>query len=200
MPSLVSMGYDVNIIFAFVGVGAVLILGGGGSPVWGYSWLALSLMALLFTVISQLIIREQGERRSSTTWMDLARKVWGYAVATMPVSLMFLLVSWYASQYLQYQDVIKRGNLPKEYYAFDNVSTMLLVFELVALYNIVTDADAAPLPSGAPARDSASSRAKKSFLDQVRTKDSTIYYGFLIFNFIMAGFMHVILSCFITDG
>ena len=59
MPSLVSMGYDVNIIFAFVGVGAVLILGGGGSPVWGYSWLALSLMALLFTVISQLIIREQ---------------------------------------------------------------------------------------------------------------------------------------------
>ena len=36
----VSMRYDINIIFAFIGVGVILLLGGGGSPIWGYTWLS----------------------------------------------------------------------------------------------------------------------------------------------------------------
>ena len=111
---------------------------------------------------------------------------------------MFILVAWYTSQYVQYQDIIKRGNLPQEYYAFNNVSVTLLVFELVALYNMVTTI----MREGQLSKKSSTpqTQGKKTLLEQMKTKDETIYYGFLIFNFIMAGFMHVILSCFITDG
>ena len=194
----VSMRYDINIIFAFIGVGVILLLGGGGSPIWGYTWLSLSLMALLFTIISQLIINGNDNREPQGGWLGLARTMWVYAMSTLPVSLMFILVAWYTSQFVQYQDIIKRGNLPQEYYAFNNVSVTLLVFELVALYNMVTTImREGQLSKKAP---TAQTQGKKTLLEQMKTKDETIYYGFLIFNFIMAGFMHVILSCFITDG
>ena len=196
--SPVSMRYDINIIFAFIGVGVVLLLGGGGSPIWGYTWLSLSLMALLFTIISQLIINSSEKKETETGWLGLARTMWIYAMSTLPVSLMFILVAWYTSQYVQYEDIIKRGNLPQEYYAFSNVSVMLLIFEIIALYNMVTTImKEGQLPSGA---QTIQSKSKRSLLEHMQTKDETIYYGFLIFNFIMAGFMHVILSCFITDG
>ena len=192
------MRYDINIIFAFIGVGVILLLGGSGSPVWGYTWLSLSLMALLFTIISQLIINSHDNKQPEGGWLGLARTMWIYAMSTLPVSLMFILVAWYTSQYVNYQDIIDRGNLPQEYYAFNNVSTSLLVFELVALYNMVTTImKEGQLSKSAPA---AQIQGKKTILEHMKTKDETIYYGFLIFNFIMAGFMHVILSCFITDG
>ena len=195
------MEYDINIIFAFVGVGVVLLLGGGGSPVWGYTWLSLSLMALLFTVISQLIINGRNQKESRDKgWLGLARTVWTYAVATMPVSLMFILVAWYTAQYVRHQDIIKRGNLPQEYYAFSNASVVLLVFEVIALYNMVGDIMKEGSMSRSAAPPTEQQKAKRSLLEQMQTKDETIYYGFMIFNFIMAGFMHVILTCFITDG
>lgn len=197
--SPVSMRYDINIIFAFIAVGVILILGGGGSPIWGYTWLSLSLMALLFTVISQLIINGHSGKETQGGWLGLAKTIWTYGMSTLPVSLMFILVSWYASQYLQYEDIIERGNLPQEYYSFSNASTMLLVFELIALYNMITTI-MTENQLNASQNISPSSSKKKTYLELVQTKDETLYYGFLIFNFIMAGFMHVILSCFITDG
>ena len=197
--STVSMRYDINIVFAFVAVGVILLLAGDGSPLWGYTWLSLSLMGLLFTIISQLIINSNNKKQPiEEGWLGLARIVWSYSISTLPVSLMFILVTWYSSQYFQYQDIIERGNLPQEYYAFNNISIILLVFELIALYNVVSTTMKEDSMTSLPS--SSKVNTKKTFLEHIQTKDETIYYGFILFNFIMAGFMNVILKCFITDG
>ena len=194
--SPVKMQYNLNIVFSFVAVGVILLLGGGGSPIWGYSWLSLSLMSLLFVVTSQLILINNENPKKGVGLMDLARALWDYAQFTAPIILLFSLTSWYVGQYTKYQDVIEEGNLPTEYYNFHNASITLLVFEVISLYNMVTDMLNAKREDASPNK----SPTKLSVLEMLQARDDTIFYGFMLLSFIMAGFTHVILAYFTTDG
>ena len=196
--SPVKMRYDINIVFAFVAVGVILLITGSGNPIWGYSWLSLALIALLFTVLTQLIMIHNSSQRKSQGFIDLLKAMWDYGTTTAPITLLLALTSWYAGQYTTYQDIIKDGNLPQEYYNFSNASITILVFEIIALYNMTKDMLVA-------ANASESSSAKRptkymQFLDVLQARDDTIFYGLLMLSFIMAGFMHVILAYFVTDG
>ena len=195
--SPVKMRYDINIVFAFVAVGAILLLTGSGSPIWGYSWLTLALTALLFTVVSQLIIQDSTSPSKKPGLTDLARSLWKYGTATAPITLLLALTSWYAGQYSTYADVIKNGDLPAEYYNFSHASTTVLVFEIIALYNMITDL-LRPTLSDKPVNTKSSTY--QNLLSTLQARDDTIFYGLILLSFVMAGFMHVILAYFITDG
>lgn len=195
--SPVKMRYDINIVFAFVAVGVVLLLTSSGSPVWGYSWLTLSLTALLFTVVSQLIIQDSSSQSKKPGLLDLARSLWKYGTATAPITLLLALTSWYAGQYSTYADIIKKGDLPTEYYNFSRASTTVLVFEIIALYNMITDL-LRPTLSDKPVNTKSSTY--QNLLETLQARDDTIFYGLVLLSFVMAGFMHVILAYFITDG
>ena len=195
--SPVKMRYDINIVFAFVAVGVVLLLTGSGSPVWGYSWLTLALTALLFTVVSQLIIQDSSSQSKKPGLLDLARSLWKYGTATAPITLLLALTSWYAGQYSTYADIINKGDLPTEYYNFSRASTTVLVFEIIALYNMITDL-LRPTLSDKPVNTKSSTY--QNLLETLQARDDTIFYGLVLLSFVMAGFMHVILAYFITDG
>ena len=195
--SPVKMRYDINIVFAFVAVGVILLLTGSGSPVWGYSWLTLSLTALLFTVVSQLIIQDTSSHTKKPGFMDLVRSLWKYGTATAPITLLLALTSWYAGQYSTYAKVIDKGDLPAEYYNFSNASTTVLVFEVIALYNMITDMLRPTLSDKPP---NTKSSTYQTLLQTLQARDDTIFYGLILLSGIMAGFMHVILAYFVTDG
>ena len=40
----------------------------------------------------------------------------------------------------------------------------------------------------------------QNLLETLQARDDTIFYGLVLLSFVMAGFMHVILAYFITDG
>lgn len=195
--SPVKMRYDINIVFAFVAVGVILLLTGSGSPIWGYSWLTLALTALLFTVVSQLIIQDSQSHHKKPGMLDLARSLWKYGTATAPITLLLALTSWYTGQYSTYQEVIDGGDLPTEYYNFSNASITVLVFEVIALYNMIKDM-LRPTLSDKPQNTKSSSY--QTLLNTLQARDDTIFYGLMLLSFIMAGFMHVILAYFVTDG
>tara|TARA_B100000963_G_C22556496_1_gene639273 strand:- start:159 stop:797 length:639 start_codon:yes stop_codon:yes gene_type:complete len=212
MPSIkhseVKLNYDINIVFAFLAVGVLLLFIGKASPIWGYSWMSLALMALLFTVLSQLLLYTNDKKQEQQSGiLSLLRSLWKYGLVTAPITLLFGLISWYVGQYTKYKKKIENGNLPREYYNFYNASTTLLVFEVVSLYNMITELlhiSRMESMQKKVGQQKQTNNVKKSkymnLLEMMQARDDTIFYGFILLSYIMAGFMHVILANFITDG
>ena len=203
--SQVKLNYDINIVFAFLAVGVLLLFAGKTSPIWGYSWMSLALMALLFTVLSQLLLYNNDNNSKNTGVISILRSLWKYGLVTAPITLLFGLISWYVGQYTKYKKKIENGNLPQEYYNFYNASTTLLVFEVVSLYNMITELlNTTHLENMKIKNVHSKTNTKKSkymnLLEMMQARDDTIFYGFILLSYIMAGFMHVILAYFITDG
>tara|TARA_Y100000591_G_C21853646_1_gene713395 strand:- start:3650 stop:4273 length:624 start_codon:yes stop_codon:yes gene_type:complete len=201
-----KMKYNINIVFGFVFIGVMLLWSGSASMVWGYGWLTFSLISLLFLVFARI----SQQAKSANEGNDLLSIIQKYLARTWPIIMLIILLYWYTKMNVAYGDKIKNNRVPAEYNSFATASLTLLIFEFIALRNIVMEMF---LPTQIATEESSSGKKgtklnlkKKNrtmvnhVLSNLQAQDSAILYGFLLFNYIIAGFMQVILSYFTTDG
>ncbi len=201
-----KMKYNINIVFGFIFIGVMLLWSGSASVVWGYGWLTFSLISLLFLVFAR-ISQQAKSANEGNNFLEIIQK---YLARTWPIIMLIVLLYWYTKMNVTYGDKIKFNRVPAEYNSFATASLTLLIFEFIALRNIIMEMF---LPPAIAAAESSSAKKgtklnlkKKNrtmanhVLSNLQAQDSAILYGFMIFNYIIAGFMQVILSYFTTDG
>ena len=133
-----------------------------------------------------------------------------YLARTWPIIMMILMLYWYTKMNVTYGDKIKFNRVPAEYNTFATASITLLIFEFIALRNIIMGmfspneiaaAESATANKGTKLNLKKKNRSMANHVfSNLQAQDSAILYGFMIFNYIIAGFMQVILSYFTTDG
>ena len=152
-------------------------------------------------------ILHHGDLTDSTSLIGIIQK---YLARTWPIIMLIILLYWYTKMNVTYGDKIKFNRVPAEYNSFATASLTLLIFEFIALRNTVMEMFVPP-EIAASESSSANKGTKLNLkkknrtmvnhvLSNLQAQDSAILYGFMIFNYIIAGFMQVILSYFTTDG
>ena len=201
-----KMKYNLNIVFGFIFIGVILLWSGSTSMVWGYGWLTFSLISLLFLVFARI----SQQAKAANEGNDFVSIVQKYLARTWPIIMLIVLLYWYTRMNVIYDDRISNNRVPAEYNTFATASLTLLIFEFIALRNIVMEmflpAQIAEATSSSNKKGTQLNLKKKNrtmvsnVLSNLQAQDSAILYGFMLFNYIIAGFMQVILSFFTTDG
>ena len=198
-----KMKYNINIVFGFIFIGVMLLWSGSASVVWGYGWLTFSLISLLFLVFARI----SQQAKAANEGNDFLSIVQKYLGRTWPIIMLIILLYWYTKMNVTHSEQIKFDRVPAEYNTFATASLTLLIFEFIALRNIVMDMFVPQAIAELQTKKGTQLNLKKKrqpmvshVLSNLQASDSAILYGFLLFNYIIAGFMQVILSYFTTDG
>lgn len=198
-----KMKYNINIVFGFIFIGVLLLWSGSASMVWGYGWLTFSLISLLFLVFARI----SQQAKAANEGNDFLSIIQKYLGRTWPIIMLIILLYWYTKMNVTHAEQIKFDRVPAEYNTFATASLTLLIFEFIALRNIVMEMFLPPQIAELQSNKGTKLNLKKKgapmvsqVLSNLQASDSAILYGFLLFNYIIAGFMQVILSYFTTDG
>lgn len=178
--TLLNNEYVFNVFVGFVLVGIVVKLffsdiqeDGSSGPaaglMWGYTIISLSLIGILFVGI---------------TFSDGKpfEKLLG---SGLPIMLLLVVMLWAVSFNLKYYDKINKGLVANEYYGWSNVSTTLMIFQIIFITIYIRNSFLVTLKGGTPTQGQ---------------KGVIATYFLVLLNTICLGIQQVILEHFTTDG
>lgn len=191
-----SLGYDINnlVLFAFVGIIIKLFLGssttddGSRGPasaaIWGYGVIAASVLGIMFITFAM-----------ATQLSKLSENSIGFVKSlflhSLPPVLMLGILTWLIIINAEYFKRINEGNIAKEYSTYSNLSTFMVMIQLVVLYKYLVDE--LLIGKGGPTN-------KMMLIEALKSKMASVTYLLTLSNLIVASVMTIILKYFSTDG
>lgn len=191
-----SLGYDINnlVLFAFVGIIIKLFLGssttedGSRGPasaaIWGYGVIAASVLGIMFITFAM-----------ATQLSKLSENSLGFVKSlflhSLPSVLMLGILTLLITINAEYFKRINEGNVAKEYSTYSNLSTFMVMIQLVVLYKYLIDE--LLIGKGGPTN-------KIMLIEALKSRMASVTYLLTLGNLIVASVMTIILKYFSTDG
>ena len=190
--------YDITLLMLFSLVGIVVKLfigqthssdgsyGPASASIWGYGVVALAVLSLImitFTLASKMVNANANPDN------------WGIAklliVNSLPGLLLFGILAWLITLNASYYKQINEGHVATEYAQFSTMSTIMVIFQLLALFKFLLDDY--KISQGGPENTTQLRQALKSQI-------SAISYLLKILNIVFIGMMNIVVEFFSTDG
>jgi hypothetical protein len=191
-----TLGYDINnlVLFAFVGIIIKLFLGsettddGSRGPasaaIWGYGVIAASVLGIMFITFA---LASQMSKLSENSFGFVKSLL----LHSLPPVLMLSVLVWLVSINSEYFKRINQGDVAKEYSTYSNLSTFMVIIQLIVLYKYLTDE--LLIGKGGPTN-------KTMLIEAVRSRLASVTYLLTLGNMMIASVMTIILRFFSTDG
>lgn len=181
-----EIGYNLNIFLWFCIIGIAVVFSAPKQIVWGYTWIIFSLIGML-TMIWALISPDMMNK----SFMSV---IYSSFTHSLPVVIIIILLSWVISMRLHYAYNFNNGTIPKMYYNYLHIANILLIFEILAVYNLTKNKFSS---ESAPAFASGMMNSIKKGVDK---QQGGILYLLIAINFILVSIMNTILKYYMTDG
>lgn len=191
-----SLEYDINnlLLFAFVGIIIKLFIGssttddGSRGPasaaIWGYGVIAASVLGIIFITFAM-----------ATQMSKLSENSFGFVKSmllhSLPPLLMLGILTWLITINVEYFKRINQGLVAKEYSNYSNLSTFLVIIQLVVLYKYLVDE--LLIGKGGPTN-------KTMLIEALRSRMASVTYLLTLGNLMVVSVMTIILKYFSTDG
>jgi len=201
-----TLGYDINTLtlIAFIGVVIKLFLGqgprkdGSGGPansaIWGYGTIAIAILGIMFVTFG-LATQMTEDNEKSKAMGRLQENTLGFVKSLMmhslPPLLMLIILVWLITLNVKYFSRINQGKVASEYSSYSNLSTVMVVIQLICLYQYLVDElkiNEGGLPSS------------KAVADAMKSQLASVTYLLTLGNVMVIGIMTIILKYFSTDG
>lgn len=190
--------YDITLLmlFSFIGIIVKLFIGqehsndGSYGPasasIWGYGVVAIAVLSLIMITFTLASKMHESEKNSA-----------GWAIGkllivnSLPGLLLFGILSWLITLNASYYKQINEGKVATEYGQFSTMSTIMVIFQLVALFKYLSDDY--KISQGGPENTNELRKALKSQM-------SAVSYLLTILNIVFIGMMNIVVEFFSTDG
>ena len=199
-----TLGYDINTLtlIAFIGVVIKLFLGQGpradgtggpaNSAIWGYGTIAMSILGIMFVTFGLATQMVEGQEKGMGR---LKENSLGFVKAllmhSLPPLLMLIVLVWLIALNAQYFTRINEGKVAAEYGSYNNLSTIMVMIQLICLYKYLVDE--LKVSEGGPANQTA-------LVDAMKSRLASITYLLSLGNLMVIGILTIILRYFSTDG
>ena len=179
MNILILFGLIFSGIFikVFLGNNNSANAGQASSTIWGYGLTIISLFTLMFIVIS----KDLNNNTNSILNLILTRG--------LSIFMLIMILVYIVNLSINYYDIINKNFVPVEYNTYSTISTMLIVIQILLVYQI----------SSILLKNTKSS-INNSDVDTTLSRLTSITWIFSALNFILAVIMNIILEFFVTDG
>ena len=187
-----NLNFDINVLIMFIVVGICIKLFFGGTTtsdgsdgpanaaIWSYGIIAFSVLSIMIITYALAL----GSQSSSAGVSPIAFFA-NVASASMPALSVLFVVIWLLTLNITYFTKINEGTVASEYYTYSQISTALLVFQLMLFFkSIVYDTNETKTPA---------------LVERSETM-ATMTYLFCVLNLVFIGMMTIILRFFSTDG
>uniref|UniRef100_A0A6C0HFQ6 Uncharacterized protein n=1 Tax=viral metagenome TaxID=1070528 RepID=A0A6C0HFQ6_9ZZZZ len=182
--------YDINNMIGFTTVGILIKLffgsptedgssGPASSSIWGYGVVALAILSLLVITFGLA---------SSITAIE-NYNVFGFLKTlvknSLPSLLTLIVLLWLITLNVIYFKRINQGKVANEYYNYSNITTLIVIGQIMILFKYLKDKFAA-----------VSGNVSTAGADKM----AYVTYFLTFLNFVFIGIMTIVLEFFSTDG
>jgi len=192
----VSQYNTINVLVcSIIGIAVKLLFGnnysedGSNGPassvLWGYGLVAIAIFFLMFVQTNIFLNTNSGK----TAGMEQGKlmHLLSAILNILPTLMMFIILSWIVILNYQFYKQINTGDVSNEYKEFSNMSTVMIIFQLIVLFKYI-------MTMGKPnSTDSAKN-------EQEASKYASFSYILAILNLVFVGMMNIIIISFSTDG
>lgn len=154
--------------------------GPASSVLWGYGLVTISIFFLMFVQINQYL------KDPSTPPLPSRAVLLGTIFNILPTLLMFIILAWIMTINFQFYKQINTGDLAGEYKEFSNMTTVMIIFQLILVFKYI-NSKFKPAGSSSVNNDDA-------------IKFANVSYILAILNFAFIGMMNTIIVSYTTDG
>ena len=201
--------FDVNnmLVFAFIGICIKLFFGQNNSAdgssgrasstIAGYGVVALAVMVVTF--ISFSLVKGNKKSNSSTdlkgvfagpsAFFQVLKEVLHKSFTSI---VTLSLLAYLIVLNITYMKRINQGSVPTEYYAFSHATTVLIIFQVFALFKSIKD-------KVTKSRIQANNLGDNSIKDNSDRMEFVIYF-IGVLNIVVTGITNVILEYYTADG
>ena len=191
-----NIQYDITnmMVFSVIGIMIKLFFGNttssdgmhgpASSALWGYGVVALSVLSIMFITFALASQMHQLEGNTFGFVKLLLQN-------SLPPLLMFIVLVWLISLNAAYFKQINEGRVASEYAQFSNISTVMIIFQLVVLFKYLKDE--LMIEDGGPG-------SQKGVAEALKSQMASITYILTIINLIFVGMMNIVIEFFSTDG
>ena len=151
--------------------------GPASALIWGYSMVCFSILGILFI---------------ATTFNTPKEKPLVKLLSSgVPLLILMLLLLWAISFNLKYYDQINKGVVAQEYYTWSDISTTIIIFQVVLVSMYIRNIFLQKMRSSIPIEKKTSQNTNKAMMAM---------YFLVVLNTICLGIQQVVLDHFTTDG
>ena len=191
-----NIKYDITImvVFSIIGIFIKLFFGntitsdGSQGPasaaIWGYGIVAMSILSVIFitfALASRMVHLNEGSFKFVTQLIK----------TSLPPLLLFSVLVWIIALNATYFHRINEGKVANEYNMYSNMSTVLIVVQLIILFKYLRDT--LMITQG-------ESLTKIGIDKAIKSEMASVTYILTLLNLIFAGIMNIILEFYSTDG
>jgi len=191
MNTLTMIAFIGIIIKLFIGQGPTADGSGGpaSSAIWGYGTIVVAVLGIIFVTFG--MATQMAESPMSELNENSISFIKSLFMHSLPPVLMLIILVWLISINVTYFKQINEGRVASEYNSYNNLSTIMVMIQLIALYKYMTD----ELHAGEGGTTSV-----KALRESFGSKLASLTYLLSLGNVMVAGIMTIILKYFTTDG
>jgi len=200
MSSTTNTEYDIHNMIGFSTVGILIKLffgsqtedgssGPASASIWGYGVVVLAIISILVIFISLASKITSIENYDVFTFLKTLVKY------TLPSLLTLIVLIWLITVNVIYFKRINQGRVANEYYSYSTITTLIVIFQIIALFKYLTD-NLSTINSQI-SRDVASGNNSFNISND---KMAYVTYFLTFLNFLFIGIMTIVLEFFSTDG
>jgi len=156
------------------------------SNIWGTGIVGFSLLGLLIVTFVLVTKRDMQEGL-----MEIIKHM---IKNGMPIIVLTGIILWLFSLFLLFNKKIDKNQVPQSYHTFSNISTILVILQLIILYKFLYDQIVTTKTS------LTENNTMEIVYRLLSSQIISLLYLLSLFNFIVTGFIQVILNYFTTDG
>lgn len=201
-----TLGYDINTLtlIAFIGIVIKLFLGQGprtdgtggpaNSAIWGYGTIAMSILGIMFVsfgLATQMTEDQEKAKAMGRLKEDTLGFVKSLLMHSLPPLLMLIVLVWLITLNVTYFTRINEGKVASEYSSYNNLSTIMVMIQLICLYKYLVDE--LKVSEGGV-------KDRRALAEAMKSQLASITYLLTLGNVMVIGIMTIILKYFSTDG
>lgn len=192
--------YDINILtgIAFCGLSINNLFyqktstdgidGPANSVIWGYGVVLLSLLGMMYITFS---LATKSDMNSNT--IQFIKTIFN---SSFPVLFLMILLIWIITMNIYYKTRINKGQVSKDYYMFNMVSSILTTLNIIIVLSYISDLINSKTSVSVNTDINPLTKTFKLLSSQM----ASIGYAIGIVNYLIVFILQIILEYFSTDG
>jgi hypothetical protein len=195
--------YDSNILtgIAIVGIAIKLFFyqntsqdgvdGPANSVIWGYGVVIIALIGILYITFA---LATKSNMQDSI--IGFIKTIFG---SSFPIIFLLGLLTWIITMNISYKSRINKGQVSKDYYTFNYVSSILIIIQIMIMLNYIRNSIYLSNAMKSDAVENVKNNIVTIFSEKT-TQMATVGYAIGSVNYVIVGILQVILDYFSTDG
>lgn len=183
---LANLLYDINIVFAIIAVGFIVLFIDIKAAIIGYGIIGFCTIGIIFLMFA---LFSQGQVKESVFSM-----IYKIIYNSTPTLVILVILTWLIVMNVTNYDRITSDAVPDDFLTFLNIANILLIVQFVCLKYYITDQ--ITITKNVAEGNSALNTASK----MMSSYSTLILYLFGTINIIVLGICQVIIKYYATDG